>query len=94
MAKFKVTRATAKGKAWKAIGKNPKTGREMTIQGGSASHRGKWGTQGGKTPGQVKSFKARHGTPKTPKQYVNMVNWKRGSRIGKSVNIPNDLFKK
>jgi hypothetical protein len=94
MAVFKVSKATAKGKAWKAEGTNPKTGRSMTIQGGEDKHRGKWGTSGGKSEGQVKSFKARHGEVASPKQYVNKVNWERGSRIGKSVNIPNRLFKK
>jgi hypothetical protein len=92
MAKFKVSPATAKGKAWKAVGTNPKTGREMTIQGGEDKHQGKWGTKGGKTPEQVKSFKARHGEPKTPKQFVNKRNWESGSRINKTVNIPNNLF--
>jgi hypothetical protein len=92
MAKFKVMPATAKGKAWKAVGTNPKTGRDMTIQGGEDKHAGKWGTQGGKSEGQVKSFAARHGEPKTPKQYVNKRNWEAGSRIGKTVNIPNGLF--
>lgn len=91
MAKFKVT-SGGSSSAWKATGTNPKTGREMTIRGGDVAHRGKWGTQGGKTQGQVASFKARHGTPTTPKQYVNMRNWQSGSRIGKSVNIPKELF--
>lgn len=89
MAQFKVTKATAKGKAWKAEGVNPKTGRSMTIQGGQDTHRGKWGTQGGKSAGQVKSFMARHGEPKTAKQYINKVNWTRGSQIGKTINVPN-----
>ena len=46
--------------AWKAEGTNPKTGREVTLKGGEAKHRGKWGTKGGKSEGQVKSFFARH----------------------------------
>lgn len=92
MARFKVTSATAKGKAWKAEGTNPKTGRPMTIQGGQDTHKGKWGRSGGKSEGAVKSFKARHGEPKTPKQYINKLNWTKGSRIGKTVNIPKKLF--
>ena len=91
MAKFKVTSGGDKS-GWKATGKNPKTGREMTIRGGSVGHRGKWGTQGGKTKKQVKSFKARHGKPSSPKQYINKRNWEDGSRIGKTVNVPNRLF--
>ena len=93
MAKLTISKATAKGKAWKATGTNPKTGRPITIQGGQDIHRGKWGTQGGKTPGQVKSFMARHGTPTTAKQYINKVNWSRGSQIGKTINVPNKYFK-
>lgn len=93
MAKFTVTKATAEGKAWKATGINPVTGRQMTIQGGEDKHRGKWGTKGGKTAGQVASFKARHGTPTSPKQYINKVNWEKGSQIGKSITIPNKYFK-
>jgi hypothetical protein len=34
MAKFIISKATADGKAWKAEGVNPVTGRKMTIQGG------------------------------------------------------------
>lgn len=92
MAKFKVSKSTDGKTAWKATGTNPKTGREMTIRGGQASHRGKWGTKGGKTEGQVKSFKARHGKPDTPKKWINSRNWSAGSQIGKTVNIPNKLF--
>lgn len=93
MAQFKISKATAKGKAWKAVGTNPKTGRQMTIQGGQDTHRGKWGVKGGKTPGQVRSFNARHGEPKTAKQYINKLNWdSKGSRIGKTINIPNKYF--
>lgn len=92
MAKLTVTKATAKGKAWKATGTNPKTGRPVTIQGGQDIHRGKWGTKGGKSEGQVKSFLARHGEPKTAKQYINKLNWTRGSKIGKTVNVPDKFF--
>ena len=91
MAKFKV-KSGGSTSAWVAEGTNPKTGRDMTIRGGEVKHRGKWGTKGGKTEGQVKSFRARHGTPTSPKQWVNKQNWDKGSRIGKTVNIPNDLF--
>jgi hypothetical protein len=93
MAKFQIKADNSgSGKAWVATGTNPKTGREMTIRGGEAKHRGKWGTQGGKSEGQVKSFEARHGKPTSPRQYINARNWKAGSQIGKTVNIPNDLF--
>ena len=34
MASFKIMKATAKRKTWKAADKNTKTGRSMTIQGG------------------------------------------------------------
>ena len=34
MTKFKIAKATAKGKTWKATGTNPETGKPMTIQGG------------------------------------------------------------
>lgn len=93
MAKFIVSKATAKGKAWKATGVNPVTGRQMTIQGGEDKHRNKWGTSGGKTKEQVASFKARHGTPTSPKQYINKKNWDSGSHIGKTINIPDKYFK-
>ena len=61
--------------AWKAEGVNPKTGREVTLKGGEAKHRGKWGTQNDSTKG-----------------YINDLNWRLGSRIGKTVNIPNNRF--
>lgn len=91
MAKCKVTSATAKGKAWKAICNV--NGKTKTIQGGQDTHKGKWGTKGGKSEGQVKSFKARHGEPKTAKQKINQLNWSKGSRIGKTVTIDNKYFK-
>ena len=40
-----------------------------------------------------KSFKARHGEPKTAKQKINQLNWSKGSRIGKTVTIDNKYFK-
>ena len=92
MAKCKITRATAKGKAWKA--ECSVEGKKRIIQGGQDTQRGKWGTQGGKTKAQVKSFLARHGDPKTAKQKINEVNWKKGSQIGKTINVPNKFFKK
>jgi len=94
MAKFKITGDTSGGKAWKAEGINPITGRKMTIRGGEAKHKGKWGKQGGKSKGRVDSYFARHGEADTPKKYINHKNWKEGSQIGKTVNIPNKLFKK
>jgi hypothetical protein len=92
MAKCKITRATAKGKAWKA--ECSVEGKKRIIQGGQDTQRGKWGTQGGKTTAQVKSFLARHGEPKTAKQKINEINWKKGSQIGKTINVPNKFFKK
>jgi hypothetical protein len=92
MAKCKITRATAKGKAWKA--ECSVEGKKRIIQGGQDTQRGKWGTQGGKTTTQVKSFLARHGEPKTAKQKINEINWKKGSQIGKTINVPNKFFKK
>ena len=92
MAKCKITRATAKGKAWKA--ECSVEGKKRIIQGGQDTQRGKWGTQGGITKAQVKSFRARHGDPKTAKQKINEINWKKGSQIGKTINVPNKFFKK
>ena len=92
MALFKVMAAKDGKHAWKATGTNPKTGREVTLKGGEAKHRGKWGTKGGKTKGQVKSYFARHAKNKSPKAYINDRNWRSGSQIGKTVNIPNERF--
>ena len=92
MALFKVSAAKDGKHAWQAKGVNPKTGREMTIKGGEAKHRNKWGTQGGKSKGQVKSYFARHAKNKSPKAYINDKNWREGSKIGESVNIPNERF--
>lgn len=92
MALFKVMAARDGKHAWQATGTNPKTGREVTLKGGEAKHRGKWGTKGGKTEGQVKSYFARHAGNNSPKAYINDKNWRDGSQIGKSVNIPNNRF--
>lgn len=92
MALFHVMAAKDGKHAWKATGTNPKTGREMTLKGGEAKHRGKWGTKGGKSAGQVKSFFARHAKNDSPVAFINALNWKRGSQIGKKVNIPNSKF--
>lgn len=92
MALFKVMAAKDGKRAWQARGTNPKTGREVTLKGGEAKHRGKWGTKGGKSAGQVKSYFARHAKNKSPKGYINDLNWRLGSRIGKNVNIPNSRF--
>lgn len=92
MALFKVSKSTDGRTAWVAKGTNPKTGREMTIRGGDPNHRGKWGTQGGKTEGQVKSYFARHAKNKSPKAYINDKNWREGSQLGKTVNIPSNRF--
>lgn len=92
MALFKVSAAKDGKHAWQAKGINPKTGREITLKGGEAKHRGKWGTQGGKTKGQVKSYFARHAKNKSPKAYINDKNWREGSQIGRTVNVPNNRF--
>jgi hypothetical protein len=89
---FKVMASKDGRTAWVAKGKNPKTGRDMTIRGGEAKHRGKWGTKGGKTKGQVKSYFARHDKNKSPKAYINDKNWREGSQIGKTVRIPTNRF--
>ena len=89
MASFKIMRATAKGKTWKAVGTNPKNGRSMTIQGGQA------GTAVGKNnPASERSFDARHdATGMTPKKYVNKLRWDNKAKIGSTVRIPDKLFK-
>ena len=92
MALFKVMASRDGKHAWQATGTNPKTGREITLKGGEAKHRGKWGTQGGKSEGQVKSYFARHAGNKSPVAYINDRNWRSGSQIGKTVNVPNDRF--
>lgn len=92
MALFKVSAAKDGKHAWQAKGVNPKTGREITLKGGEAKHRGKWGTQGGKSKGRVKSYFARHAKNKSPKAYINDKNWREGSTIGSTVNIPNNRF--
>lgn len=91
MAICKITNATAKGKAWKAectVG-----GETRIIQGGDIASRNEWGTKGGKTKQQVKSFLARHGTPETAKQKINEINWLKGSQIGKTIVIRDQYFK-
>jgi hypothetical protein len=92
MALFKVMAAKDGKHAWKATGVNPKTDREVTLKGGEAKHRGKWGTKGGKSEGQVRSYFARHAGNNSPKAYINDKNWRDGSQIGKTVNIPNNRF--
>lgn len=89
MAKFKVMRSTAKGKTWKAVGKNPVTGRSVTIQGGQK------GTRVGRAnPRSEKTFDARHeATGMTPKKYINRLRWDDKARIGHTVTIPDRLFK-
>ena len=89
MAKFKISAASQKGKTWQAKGTNPKTGKPMTISGGQKGV--KVGPKN-RTAETVKAFKARHGTPKTPKQYVNKKRWEGRAKVGESVNIPNRLF--
>ena len=89
MATFEMMKATAKGKTWKSVGKNPKTGRAMTIHGGQA------GTRVGKSnPKSERSFDARHdATGMTPKKYINKLRWDNKAKIGSIVRIPDRLFK-
>lgn len=92
MALFKIVASKDGKTAWSASGINPKTGREITLKGGDPKHRGKWGEKGGKTEGQVKSYFARHANNKSPVAYINDLNWKKGSQIGKTVSIPSNRF--
>jgi topoisomerase IA-like protein len=89
MAEFKISEATAKGKTWKAVGINPKTGKEVTIQGGQE------GTPvGDKNPESEKSFDARHeATGMTPKKYINKLRWDNKAEMNSTVDIPDKLFK-
>ena len=89
MARFTIMRPTAKGKSWRAVGINPKTGRKMTIQGGQAGTKVGPKARGADT---AAAFQARHGTPKTPKQWINKIRWEGRGKIGSTVNIPNRLF--
>ena len=89
MAKFKITRSTAKGKTWKAVGNNPVTGRRMTIQGGQKGKR-----VGSANPDSERTFDARHeATGMTPKKYVNKLRWDDKAKMGSTVNIPDRLSK-
>ena len=89
MASFKIMPSTAKGKTWKAVGTNPLTGRQMTIQGGQ-----KGVAVGSKNPDSEKTFDARHeATGMTPKKYINRLRWDNKAKMGSSVDIPDKLFK-
>lgn len=88
MASFAILKATQEGKTWKAIGINPKTNKQMTIQGGQAGVK-----VGSKNPTSEKNFDARHdATGMTPKKYVNKLRWDDKAAFGSTINIPNDLF--
>ena len=90
MASFTIMKGTAKGKTWKAVGTNPVTGRQMTIQGGQ-----KGTPVGKKNPQSEKSFDARHdATGMTPKKYINKLRWDNKAHIGETVSIPDKLFSK
>jgi hypothetical protein len=90
MAHFKIMRPTAKGKTWKAMGKNPITGRQMIMHGGQAGVR-----VGKNNPHSEKTFDARHeATGMTPKKYINRLRWDNKAKIGSSVNIPDKFFTK
>ena len=88
MARFKIETATAKGKTWKAVGINPITGKQMTLQGGQE------GTPVGKrNPKSERSFDSRHdATRMTPKKYINKLRWDDKAKIGSLINIPKKLF--
>lgn len=76
--KAKISKATAKGKTWKA--EVFKDGEKIkTIQGGQA------GTKLGGA--RTKAFMARHGN-ETVKQYINDLRWKGKAKIGSTVTIP------
>ena len=90
MAKFKIEKATAKDKTWKATGINPQSGKNMTIQGGQH------GVKVGKdNPKSEASFDARHeATAMTPKKYINKLRWDNKAKINTFVEVPDELFKK
>lgn len=90
MAKFKISKDESGKHTWKAVGTNPKTGKEMTIRGGQA------GTDvGDKNPGSEKTFDARHeATGMTPKKHINKLRWDNKAKFGSMVNIPDELFGK
>lgn len=90
MATFKLSKATQEGKTWKAEGTNPDTDKRMTIQGGQE------GVEvGEKNPQSEKSFDARHdATGMTPKKHINKLLWDDEAKIGGSVEITDELFKK
>ena len=78
MATAKITKATAKGKTWKA--EIFQDGEKIkTIQGGQA------GTKLGGT--RTKAFMARHGNA-TAKQYINDLRWQGKAKIGTTITIP------
>lgn len=91
MPKFKIMKPAAKGKSWKAVGKNPKTGRQMTIHGGQAGRKVGAKARGKKT---AQAFDKRHdATGMTPKKYINKRRWDGKAKIGSTVNIPTKYFK-
>lgn len=84
MPKFKISRATQKGKSWQAKGEVD--GRKRTLSGGQKGASVRPGTA------KAKSFRARHGTPKTAKQYVNDRIWKGTAKVGDTITIPKKFF--
>lgn len=76
--KAKISKATAKGKTWKA--EIYKDGEKVkTIQGGQ---------KGTKLGGErTKAFLARHGNT-TAKQHINDLRWKGKAKIGTTITIP------
>lgn len=82
--KARIQRATQKGKTWQIKIENPKTGRTKTVAGGQKGVR----TGKARSKETRQSFRARHGEPKTLKQYVNDRLWK-DAKIGDTITIPN-----
>lgn len=87
MASFIISKASEKGKAWKAVGNHPITGKLMCMQGGRIN------TIIGGSPARIKAFNARHeAVGISPKKYINALRWQSEAPFGSTIQIPNDLF--
>jgi len=90
MATFTIKRSPKGAKhAYEATGKNPKTGRNVTIKGGIKGTKVGTKARGSKV---AQAFDKRHGKVTSPKKYINKRRWDKGSMFGSKVNIPNNLF--
>lgn len=91
MPKVKIQRASQKGKSWQAKITFKKGGKTVTrtVTGGQK------GVRTGKARDEKTraSFRARHGTPTTAKQYINARLWK-DTKIGDTINIPKKFVDK